>query len=92
MEDFPKLQSELNLTRADFVRIDLDTALTMTEIALQAESKSEKRLRNTANARHAYDTVLNYMDKLDTTTEERKEIDQKLSRLKADLVALGESL
>jgi hypothetical protein len=50
MEDLAKLQSELNEARLDFLHIDLDTAMTLAQIAGSSQPGSDKRARNLANA------------------------------------------
>ena len=91
MEEFAKLQSELNEARLDFLHIDLDTAMTLAQIAVSSQPGSEKRARNLANARHAYDVVSTMRSKVLTTREEEQEILHKLQRLKTALVDLGET-
>ena len=81
--------AELNATSVNFLKIDLDTALTFTEIALGAED-ADKRERNRHNARIGYDTVLRLMGRVSLTRLDGKILREKLELLKADLVELGE--
>jgi hypothetical protein len=92
MEDLAKLQSELNEARLDFLHIDLDTAMTLAQIAGSSQPGSDKRARNLANARHAYDVVSAMRSKVPITPEEDQEILHKLDLLKTALVDLGETI
>lgn len=92
MEDFEKLRMELDQTRIDFVKIDLDTALTMVEIARGAAIGSEKRARNMENARRAYKTVVKFREQIPRSSQELKEIGEKLEILKRALTRLGRTL
>lgn len=92
MEDFHKLRTELDRTRIDFLKADLDTALTMLAIARQGAVGSEKRTRNIENARHAYETVMRFRKQIPATSQDHKEIGEKLDVLKKALASLGEVL
>lgn len=91
MRDFGSLQDDLNKNAADFLRIDLDTALTLARIASEAPEGSERRSRNIRNARVAYETVSRFRTKTETNPEEDEEIKEKVSRLRTALERLGES-
>jgi len=81
--------SRFRQASTDFLKVDLATALTFTEIALQA-SDSEKRERNCRNARVAYDTVLRLIERVDLTDEDSEMLNSNLARLKSELARLGE--
>ena len=87
---FLELGERLQRNRLDFLRIDLDIALTMAGIAAGAAEGSEKRRRNERNARRAYDAVLRQRGSLVTSPEETKELDDKLVELERALARLGE--
>lgn len=87
--DIFKSSAELNATSVNFLKIDLNTALTFTGIALEAQD-AEKRDRNRHNARIGYDTVLRLLPKVSPTPDDEKIIEEKLELLKAELVKLGE--
>jgi hypothetical protein len=57
-EDFEGLLARLNNSKLDFLHTDLDTGLTMAQMAADANRGSEKRSRNARNARTAYNAVL----------------------------------
>jgi hypothetical protein len=61
-----------------------DTALTLTEIALRAESGSQKRVRNTMN------TVLRLSERTTFSDEEAQHLAHKLLQLRAALQQLGD--
>jgi hypothetical protein len=88
-----KLQTSrerFNRASADFLNVDLDTALTFSGIALQSQDIVKKR-RNRQSARRAYDTVLRLAAGVTFTDKEAKVMGHKLQRLKSELKTLGES-
>lgn len=86
-----KSSAELNATSVNFLKIDLDTALTFAKIALHAQD-SEKRDRNRHNARVGYDTVVRLLPKVSPMRTDAVVLAEKLDLLKASLRELGESL
>jgi hypothetical protein len=80
---------QLNATNADFLKIDVETALTFSALALQADNK-EKRDRNRKNARKAYDSILHLWEDVTFTPSQEGYIHEMMSRLKDDLELLGE--
>jgi hypothetical protein len=80
---------QLNATNADFLKIDAETALTFTGLALETDNP-EKKTRNRKNARKAYDTILQLLGKVTFTPAQEAHLHEKLSRLKNDLELLGE--
>jgi hypothetical protein len=81
---------ELNKLKADFIKTDLDVALTLVQIALQTKDRN-KAIHNQQNARKAYDTVLRYMGSASLCRFDRENMMRKLSSLKSALLTLGES-
>lgn len=81
---------DLNATSVQVLKTDLETALTFVRIAREAGEDAEKKRRNQANARKAYDSVLHYEKRLDLSADERRELAEKLKRLKSALIDLGE--
>jgi hypothetical protein len=81
---------ELNKLKVDFIKTDLDTALTVVQIARQTNER-EKAIRNQQNARKAYDAVLRYMGSASLGRSDRGNMMRKLSILKSALLSLGES-
>lgn len=84
-------QSRANKVNADFLKLDLQTALTFTQLALQAED-GVKRERNQRAARKAYDTILRLVGRVTLTDDEARSMGKSLERLRSDLIRLGEFL
>lgn len=73
----------------DFLRTEIRTGLTFSRIALDSTRK-DKRERNRANARKAYDAIVRFMHGSTPDADEAKEIKRGLAQLKSELVKLGE--
>lgn len=82
---------QVEKTGATFLITDLDLAMTLTRIASDAAEDSEKRDRNRANARRAYDTVSQISDHASLAVEDRKFVYEKLLELRSALEQLGET-
>jgi len=80
-----------NQARVDFIRSDLDAALTFAQIARESRD-AEKTTRNTRNARLGYDTVVRFLHRTTLSMDEQVYVDEKLDQLRLALVALGESV
>ncbi len=81
---------ELDKLKVDFIRTDLDVALSFAEIARQTDER-EKVIRNQQNARKGYDAGFQFMSTAKITFD-REVIGVKLRRLKSALLNLGEAL
>ena len=89
---FAELQESgkrLNQVTTDFLKVDLETALTFAGIALQADSEA-KRTRNRQSARKAYDTVTKLLHNVEPDEGDAEELRSNLQRLKSELEMLGE--
>jgi hypothetical protein len=84
-------RDQLNRTSTDFLKIDLETALTFSSIALQNAMNTVKRQRNQRNARVGYDTIVRLIEKVTLTDEETRFMVRNLQRLKTELQQLGET-
>lgn len=84
-------RSRLNKASTDFLKVDLETALTFTSLALQAKDH-EKRERNRKAARKAYDTVVHLMGRVTLNEAETSFFKEQLEHLRSNLVELGEVL
>lgn len=84
-------KSRFNKVSTDFLKLDLQTALTFTGLALHTDDGVKKQ-RNRRAARKAYDTILHLIDRVTLTDREAEFFEEKLGRLKSDLIELGESL
>lgn len=82
-----KLGEEMLQTGADFLRVELDTAMTFAQAALGAGNDTVKRDRNRVNARKGYDTLLRLGLKFPFVPDETK-----FRELKDALELLGEKL
>jgi len=73
----------------DFLLIELDMGMSFARIALHADGNLDKRRRNQANARKAYDAVLRFMDYFPLSDGERQEVRQKIAKLENQLMQIG---
>lgn len=85
------VRNRLDRTAFSFLLSDVELALTLTRIAQDADTDSDKRARNQHNARRAYDTVTGLTGRVALTGEEQQELASKLGRLKSELHLLGEN-
>lgn len=81
---------QIEKTGATFLITDLDVAITLSRIAADAAENSQKRKRNRANARRAYDTVSRLSRQALLTDDEQQNVKEKLAVLKSMLEQLGE--
>ena len=72
-----------------FLLADLDTALTFIDIA-NTTGNEEMRQRNAQNARCAYDTVVQLMQRIPLDDVQKKQIRKKLTLLRTRLEAVGQ--
>ena len=72
------------------MRVDCDIALTFVSIALE-EGDPERRRRTAETARKAYDTITRMWEGIKFGEAERRELEDKLGRLKSQLERLGQS-
>lgn len=87
-----ELQRESGRIGLEFLRTDLETALTFATRALDANDP-ETRRRNQENARHAYDAVSRILGELKAQSvneDERSDLENRLLLLKQKLTELGE--
>ena len=78
----------LNRASADFLKIDLDTALTFLQIARDT-SDDLRKSRNTSAARKAYHTVVRLALKTKMRDDDRQIVTKRLEQVKSELEALG---
>ena len=76
---------------ADFLKVDVATALTFTGIALTANNP-ERKTRNRRAARRAYETVLHLMPRIQLSEGDAEDLNRNLKRLKSELRSLGENV
>jgi hypothetical protein len=80
---------ELNATNVNFLKIDVETALTFSGVALKSDNEEKKR-RNCRHARKAYDTILRMWDTVTFTSDEEAYMRDMMTHLRNDLEMLGE--
>ena len=80
----------LNACGVQFLKVDLDIALSFVKIALHSHNDHDKRTRNQANARKVHDTVIHWKKRLEISQPDALEIDAKFQELRTALQKLGE--
>jgi GAF domain-containing protein len=78
-----------NKTSTDFLKADIEVALTFAGIARAADN-SKERERNRRAARKAYDTAVRMIGRVDLTDHDARVLGRSLARLKSELRGLGE--
>lgn len=76
--------------QAVFLKTELQTGLTFAKVALESKDPN-KILRNTLNARKAYDTLLHFLKEAELNNADQVKVQQLLRKLKSDLLELGQS-
>ena len=90
-----ELQQQVNTAAIAFLETEIETALTFAQVAFQAGNDYVKKRRNQENARKAYEAIMwarRRFSLTELTAGDREAIEDKLSRLKAQLEQLGEQL
>lgn len=90
MDEIVASRARLNQTSIDFLKVDVQTALTFCEIAQSRDLT--KRLRNRRHARQGYDTIVRLMDHVSLAEGDAQYLAENLEKLRAQLVNLGEVL
>lgn len=78
-----------NAVLFEFLKVDLELAMTFVEIAMSPTS-AERTARCRAAARKAYDTVLRMMNRAKLSKAEAAEIQERLAKLESVLSALDQ--
>ena len=89
VDEFLNFGIEFNRTKLNFLKIDVETGLTFTGLALQTPDSTKKQ-RNLRSARKAYDTITGLIDRVDLSNDDAQILARKLKRLKSELQDLGE--
>jgi hypothetical protein len=90
MANFAHIEQDLERNSLVLLRSDIAVALTLTKIASNATKDSDRRIRNQASARRAYDDIRRLMRRLRLGEEQKNEMNDKLEVLKSALRKLGE--
>jgi hypothetical protein len=92
MADASHLAQEFSQRGTDFLKIELQTGLTLAEVAMNMEAGSPEQLKSRTNARKAYDTVLRLRPRIGVYGKQNeRKIEELLKRLRSALERLGES-
>ena len=91
MDEILASGARLNRTLKDFLKLDLQTSLTFSGLALQSTDDPAKRQRNRQHARHGYDTITHLLDRVALDRSDARAITRDLRRLKSELRQLGET-
>jgi len=87
------IASDFNEKAAEFLRIELETGLTLANIALTEEPGSTERIKNHANALRAYQTVLRLRQRVENPDEAtNRGIQNAIDQLRSALEKLGEEI
>jgi hypothetical protein len=89
MDEILASRNRLNQASAEFLKIDVETALTFSQIARESQD-SWKRQRNRDNARKGYETILRLIDKVNLTDDDARFLADRLEELRFNLRILGE--
>ena len=87
--DLRETGKRFNQVSTDFLKVDLETALTFSGIALQTDNDIKKK-RNQQSARKAYETIRKLMNNVDLDERDAHMLHTNLDRLKSELQRLGE--
>ena len=88
--DLMQTEEQFNRVGTDFLKVDVATALTFSETALDSDDPGKKQ-RNQRSARKAYDTILRMAQKIALHEKDANELNHSLEQLKANLMRLGET-
>jgi hypothetical protein len=89
IEEILASETRFKQTGTDFLKTDLETALTFSALALGTRD-DEKRKRNRMNARKGYDTIVRLMGRLGPSKKDARFLARNMRRLKSELERLGE--
>lgn len=82
-------RERVNRASVEFLKVDLQTALTFVGIARQTNDES-RRKRARAVARKAYETLSKFVNRVNLSSENERQVHLGLKRLKSELETLGE--
>ena len=84
LDEYLAWHERLNRASANFLKIDVQTALTFLNIARQTPDQS-RQVRNLEAARRAYDTVTRLMERVKLNEEDARTLTLGLERLRSEL-------
>ena len=89
MDELLASRERMNRASVEFLKTDLETALTFVKIARQTRDVS-RRKRTCRAARKAYETLAKFIQKVDLSTESARQVGLGIKQLKSELESLGE--
>jgi len=90
VDEFIGARERMNRVSTEFLKIDLETALTFVKIARQTRDDVRKQ-RNCRAARRAYETVRQLANKVVLNGDDAQLLARHLTQLRSELEALGET-
>ena len=81
-------RERMNQAGADFLKVDLETALTFVKIARNTSDRA-RRGRSATAAKKAYDTILKLVDKIELSTHDERILTRGLRKLRSELEKAG---
>jgi len=90
MDELAASRERMNRASVDFLKIDLETALTFAEIARTSTDPFRKK-RNLQAARKAYNAIVHLAQKVDLRSSDSAFLEKRLAQLKRELTVLGET-
>lgn len=91
LDDYLATRERINRAGAEFLKLDVETALTFLLTARQSADES-RRQRNRRAARRAYDTVVRLIERLKLSDEDRRTLALGLEQIRSELKSFGEVL
>jgi len=89
MDELLASRERMNRVSVEFLKADLETALTFVQIARQT-SDDCRRMRTCRAARRAYETLEKFFSRVDLGTENGRQLGLGLKHLRTELEGLGE--
>jgi hypothetical protein len=89
MDELIASRNALNAASVNFLKIEVETGLTLSNMALHA-GEPIKRQRTTRSARKAYDTIVRLIDGVTLSQDDSEFLTRHMRRLKSELLELGE--
>jgi hypothetical protein len=90
MDRLLAVNAEIHRTSVEFLKTDVQTALTFSGIALESDDDIKRR-RNQKYARRSYDSIVRFLTKIPINEIDAEFLSSRLERLKSELEKLGES-